>query len=244
MFAQLYYGNCLDILPTIETGSVQLILCDLPYGTTNNSWDSVLPFDSLWREYKRILKPGGVVALMSQGVFTAKMILSQESLFKYKYTWVKSKATNFLNAKKQPLRKHEDICIFYDKKPVYNPQMTEGEPYNKGLRKAAQTGAYNDFKQVVNKSAGTRYPTDILHYATAETEETVWHPAQKPVKLAQFFVRTYSNRGDTVLDNCFGSGSLLIGAAMEHRNCIGIEFCENYFSIGCERLEKYCKIIV
>ena len=120
-------GDCLEVMKKIEDKSIDMILCDLPYGTTQNKWDSVIPLDKLWEEYKRILKPNGVVALTSHGIFTAKLILSNERWFKYKIVWEKSKATNFLNAKKQPLRKHEDICIFYNKQPKYNPQMSEGD---------------------------------------------------------------------------------------------------------------------
>ena len=125
---QLYKGDCLELMKDIPDKSIDMILCDLPYGTTQNKWDSVIPFDDLWREYKRIIKDNGVIVLTSQGIFTAKLILSNEKWFKYKWVWEKSKATNFLNAKKQPLRKHEDICVFYNKQPKYNPQMTEGEP--------------------------------------------------------------------------------------------------------------------
>lgn len=128
-------GDCLEVMKGIPSKSIDMVLCDLPYGTTQNKWDSVIPLDLLWKEYRRIVKDNGVVVLTSQGIFTAKLILSNEKWFKYKLVWEKSKATNFLNAKKQPLRKHEDICVFYKKQPVYNPQMTDGDPYDKGIRK-------------------------------------------------------------------------------------------------------------
>lgn len=133
---EIHEGDCLELMKNIPDQSIDMILCDLPYGTTQNKWDSVIPLDLLWREYERIIKPKGVIALTSQGIFTAKLILSNETWFKYKFVWVKSKATNFLNAKRQPLRQHEDICIFYKKQPDYYPVMWKAEPYNKGTRKS------------------------------------------------------------------------------------------------------------
>lgn len=222
-WALLVEGDCLSVLADVGDRSVDLILCDLPYGTTQNSWDSVVPLDKLWKHYRRILAPHGVVALMGQGSFTARLIMSQEALFKYKITWVKSKPTNFLNAKKQPLRKHEDICIFYAQQPNYTPQMSPGDPYDKGVRKDQHTGSYGDFKPSHVRSAGGRYPTDVVYFKTAESEGRVWHPTQKPVELGRYLVRTYTRPGGTVLDNCFGSGSFLVAAALEGRNCIGVE---------------------
>lgn len=219
----LIEDDCLNAMEAIPDQSVSLILCDLPYGTTQNSWDSVISLEKLWRHYKRIVTPKGVIALMGQGSFTARLILSQENLFKYKITWVKSKPTNFLNAKKQPLRKHEDVCIFYARQPNYTPQMTEGEPYDKGVRKNQLTGSYGDFKPAHIKSDGSRYPTDVVYFKTAEAEGRVWHPTQKPVDLGRYLIRTYTNAGDTVLDNCFGSASFLVAAALEERHAIGIE---------------------
>lgn len=216
-------GDCLDIMKDIPDNSIDMVLCDLPYGTTQNKWDVVIPFENLWAEYKRILKEHGVVVLTSHGVFTAKVILSNESWFKYKMVWEKSKATNFLNAKKQPLRKHEDICVFYKKQPTYNPQMSKGLPYNKGIRKNQLTGSYGDFKPVEVSSKGDRYPTDIIYCKTAESEGKVYHSTQKPVELGRRLIRTYTNEGDVVLDNTCGSGSFLVSAVLENRNFIGIE---------------------
>ena len=175
--------------------------------------------------------------MTGQGPFTARLILSQERLFKYKLTWVKSKPTNFLNAKKQPLRKHEDICIFYAQQPNYTPQMTEGEPYDKGVRKNQLTGSYGDFRPSHIKSDGSRYPTDVIYFKTAEAEGHVWHPTQKPVDLGRYLIRTYTQEGDTVLDNCFGSGSFLVAAALEGRNSIGIELNKNIDKFKKESLD-------
>ena len=200
-----------------------MVLCDLPYGTTQNKWDSLIDLDSLWKEYKRIVKDNGAIVLTSQGIFTAKLILSNEKMFKYKIVWVKSKATNFLNAKKQPLRKHEDICVFYKKQPTYNPQMMQGEPYNKGVRKNQLTGSYGDFSPVEVKSEGSRYPLDLIYFKTPESEGNVYHSTQKPVGLGRYLIKTFSNEGDLILDNTCGSGSFLVSAILENRNFIGIE---------------------
>ena len=221
--ALLIEGDCLSAMSAIPDQIIDFVLCDLPYGTTQNQWDATLPLEGLWEHYKRILAPKGVVALMSQGPFTANVILSEEGWFKYKLVWVKSKATNFLNAKKQPLRKHEDICIFYREQPVYEPQMSEGEAYDKGVRKNQLTGSYGDFRPRRIHSNGTRYPTDVVYFKTAEAEGRVWHPTQKPVELGRYLIRTYTCKDQLVLDHCFGSGSFLVAAALEKRNSIGIE---------------------
>jgi site-specific DNA-methyltransferase (adenine-specific)/modification methylase len=218
-------GDCIEVMKGLDDESVDLILCDLPYGTTQNKWDSIIPLEALWKEYNRIIKPRGVIALTSQGIFTAKLIISKEEWFRYKFVWVKSKPTNFLNARRQPLRQHEDICIFYKKQPDYRPVMSPGKPYNKGTRKAQFTGSYGDFKPTVVKSDGERFPTDTLYCKTAESESggRVWHPTQKPVALGRYLIRMYTKPGDVVLDNAFGSGSFLVSAAMEGRRFIGIE---------------------
>ncbi|QOJ03622.1 MAG: site-specific DNA-methyltransferase [Planctomycetia bacterium] len=220
---RVFEGDCLEIMPDLPSESVDMVLCDLPYGTTQNVWDSVIPLDRLWSQYERLIKPRGVIALMGQGLFTARLMLSNPRLFRYKIAWVKSKPTNFLNAKKQPLRKHEDICIFYKNQPTYNPQMSVGEPYNKGFRKDQFTGSYGEFKPVVVKSNGERYPTDVVYFKTAESEGTVLHPTQKPVALGRYLIRTFTNPGDVVLDNACGVGSFLVAAAVEGRHYIGIE---------------------
>ncbi|KKQ38089.1 MAG: M.BspCNI [Candidatus Nomurabacteria bacterium GW2011_GWA2_42_41] len=222
----LFEGDCLEAMSQFPDKSIDMILCDLPYGTTQNKWDSVIPLDALWKEYERIIKNNGVIALTSQGVFTAQLIMSNTKLFKYKLVWVKSKATNFLNAKKQPLRKYEDVCIFYRNhiyQPTYNPQMTTGEPYNKGYRKNQLTGSYGDFSSTEVKSDGQRYPSDVLYFKTAESEGEVFHPTQKPIELGQYLIRTYTDKGELVLDNTSGGGSFLVAAALEGRKFVGIE---------------------
>src|SRR5690606_24642942 len=255
-------GDCLEVMQSIPDRSVDMVLCDLPYGTTQNKWDSVIDLDKLWAEYERIVKDNGAIILTSQGLFTAKLILSNEKSFKYKITWIKSKSTNFLNAKKQPLRKHEDICVFYKKQPTYNPQMTDGEAYDKGIRKDQYTGSYGDFKPRHVKSNGKRYPNDVVFYEeqpiddyvyvkTAESEGTVYHPTQKPIELGRYLIKTFTNPGDIVLDNDCGSGSFLLSAILENRNFIGIEKNEDvllhkvkpvdYIKVCTDRIEETLK---
>lgn len=226
-------GDCLEVMRELPDQSIDMVLCDLPYGTTQNKWDSVIPLDKLWEQYERIIKPNGAIVLTAQGLFTAKLILSNEALFKYKMVWIKSKPTNFLNAKIQPLRKHEDICVFYRKQPIYNPQMAIGDPYDKGVRKDQYTGSYGDFKPRHVKSNGERYPNDVIfiedqhddfiYCKTAESEGPVFHPTQKPVELGRYLIKTFTNEGDFVLDNTCGSGSFLVAAALENRYYLGIE---------------------
>lgn len=220
---RVFEDDCLKIMSQIPDNSIDMVLCDLPYGTTQNKWDSVIPLDKLWDEYKRIVKDNGAIVLTSQGIFTAMLIMSNIQMFRYKWVWEKSKATNFLNAKKQPLRKHEDVCVFYKKQPVYNPQMIEGEPYDKGIRKNQLSGSYGDFHPVHVQSDGKRYPTDIVYFKTAESEGEVIHPTQKPVELGRYMIRTYTKPGDVVLDNTSGSGSFVVAALLEGRNFIAIE---------------------
>lgn len=227
MLNSVIEGDCLDVMKAIPDKSIDMVLCDLPYGTTQNKWDSEIDLNKLWREYKRIVKDNGAIILTSQGIFTAKLILSNEKMFKYKIVWIKSKATNFLNAKKQPLRKHEDICVFYKKQPTYNPQMTLGDPYNKGVRKNQLTGSYGVFSPVKVESQGLRYPTDLVYFKTPESEGKVYHSTQKPVELGRYLIKTYSNEGDLILDNTCGSGSFLVSAILENRNFIGIEKNKN-----------------
>ncbi len=261
---KVFEADCLDVMPMMPDHSVDMVLCDLPYGTTQNKWDSVIDLRRLWDEYARIVKDNGAIVLTSQGLFTAKLILSKEDWFRYKIVWIKSKSTNFLNAKKQPLRKHEDICIFYKSQPTYNPQMTRGESYDKGVRKDQFTGSYGDFRPSHVKSDGQRYPNDVVcfeednvddyvYVKTAEAEGRVYHPTQKPVELGRYLIKTFSNRGDIILDNACGSGSFLVAAALEGRRYIGIEKNQNvmlhkttatdYIKVCHERLGKLCPTI-
>ena len=195
-------GDCLDVMKQLHSKSIDMILCDLPYGTTQNKWDSVIDLEMLWQQYERIIKDNGCIALTAQGLFTAKLILSNEKLFKYKIIWIKSKSTNFLNAKIQPLRKHEDICIFYKKQPTYNPQMSNGEPYDKGYRKNQYTGCYGDFKLRHVKNNDGSYPNDVVFYDLQNIEDYVYikiaesdvlHSIQKLIKFCRYSIKTKTN---------------------------------------------------
>lgn len=226
----IFEGDCLKYMKQFPDNCIDMVLCDLPYGTTQNKWDCSIPLDKLWKEYKRIVKDTGAIVLTSQGIFTAALIMSNVSMFRYKWVWEKSKATNFLNSKKQPLRKHEDICVFYKKQPIYHPQMISGEPYDKGMRKNQLSGSYGDFQSVHVHSKGLRYPTDVLYFKTAESEGKVIHPTQKPIELGRYMIRTYTNPGDIVLDNTSGSGSFVASALMEGRNFVAIEKKQKCFT--------------
>lgn len=222
----------------IPDNSIDMLLVDLPYGITQNKWDSVMPLEGLWKEYNRIVKDNGAMIFTASGLFTAQLMLSNPKNYKYKIVWEKSKPTNFLNAKRQPLRKHEDIVVFYRKQPTYNPQMTKGKAYNKGVRKNQLTGSYGDFNPVLCESNGDRYPVDVIYFKTAESEGKVIHPTQKPVELARYLIRTYSNIGDVVLDNTCGSGTFLVAALREGRNFIGIEKNIDYVEFSKKRILK------
>jgi site-specific DNA-methyltransferase (adenine-specific) len=235
---QIIQGDCLEIMQEFPDKSIDLILCDLPYGITANPWDKVIDMSQLWLQYERVIKDNGVIALSGQGLFTAHLILVKAELFRYKMVWIKSKAPNFLSANKQPLRKHEDICIFYKKQPVYHPQMSPGTPYDTGIRKINTCGNYGRFNSSHGKSTGMRYPYDLLffepehddwiYFRTAESGGS-WHPTQKPVALGQYLVRTFTDPGAVVLDNACGCGSYPLAALKEHRSFIGIEKNEGAF---------------
>ena len=221
-------GDTIEVMQRIPDKSINMILVDLPYGTTQNKWDSLIPLDQLWKEYLRIIKDNGAMVFTASGLFAAQLMLSNTKYYKYKYIWIKSKATNFLNSKKQPLRKFEEVLVFYKKQPVFNLQMTNGSAYDKGVRKNQLTGSYGDFDPVHVKSDGARFPLDILYFKTAESEGEVIHPTQKPIELGRYLIKTYTNPGDIILDNTSGSGSFLVAAILEGRNFIGIE--KNEFS--------------
>lgn len=235
----IYLGDCLEIMPHIPSNSIDMILCDLPYGTTACKWDNVIPFEPLWEQYHRIIKDNGAIVLFGAEPFSSKLRISNMKNYKYDWIWEKSKATNFLNAKKQPLRAYENICIFYDKQPTYNPQMSEGGSYNKGIRKQqTKDDVYGEFNQVEVKSDGLRYPRNVIYFKTAESEGETHHKTQKPVALLEYLIKTYTNENYTVLDNCMGSGSTGVACVHTNRNFIGIELDEGYFNIAKERIES------
>ena len=228
-------GDCLELMKEIPDKSIDLILCDLPYGTTRNKWDSVIQFEPLWEQYNRIIKDNGAIVLFGSEPFTSLLILSNLMDFKYRLTWKKDGYTNFLNAKKQPLRQIEDICVFYKNQPTYNPQFKDGKPYKQlsGIPK----GNYDVLhcKKVETVNDGKRYPTDCVEFG--KVKKTV-HPTQKPVALLEYLIKTYTNEGDVVLDNCMGSGSTCVAAVNTGRHYIGFELNEEYYDIACQRLDE------
>ena len=237
----LRYGDCLELMKYIEDGSVDMILCDLPYGTTQNKWDSIIDLPELWGEYKRVIKDRGAIVLTAQTPFDKVLGCSNLEMLKYELIWEKSKATGFLNAKKIPLKAHENILVFYKNQPTYNPQMTKGEPYNKGFIKAQNgNGTYGNFdaKLRVNES-GDRFPRSVTYFKTSEAEGRVLHPTQKPVALMEYLIKTYTNKGDTVLDNCMGSGTTGVACKNLGRNFIGIEMDEAYFYLASDRINRH-----
>lgn len=234
---QLYNEDCLYRMKQIKEKSIDLLLVDLPYGTTNCKWDIVLPFEELWQEYNRIVKNNGAMLFTATQPFTSLLIGSNLKNYKYNLVWEKSKATGYLNAKKQPMRAHEDICVFYRKPPTYNPIMTQGDPYYKGSAHRP-TDVYGQQKEVlVENKSGLRYPRSVQYFKTAESEGKVVHPTQKPVSLMEYLIKSYSNEEDTVLDNCMGSGTTGVACIRTNRNFIGIEKDPEYFAIAKERME-------
>lgn len=218
-------------MKTLATASIDMILVDLPYGMTKNKWDVVVPFDTMWGEFNRIIKPNGAVVLFANNPFGALLIASNLKNFRYSLIWEKNKFSDFLNAKRKPMKIHEDLHVFYKKQPIYNPQMVTGEPYERWNTQAAvdrQTN-YGAHGQNHNKNAGTRLPTTVLKFPRVERPE---HPTQKPVALLEWLVKTYTNEEAVVLDCCMGSGSTGVACKNTNRSFIGIELNEEYFAIS------------
>ncbi len=230
-------NDCLEILPKIEDKSIDMIFVDLPYGTTQCKWDSIIPLDILWKEYERIIKDNGAMVFTASQPFTSNLIMSNPKLYRYNWIWEKSKATGYLNSKKMPLKAHEDICIFYKKLPTYNPQMTIGEPYNKGTA-LRNTEVYREQKiTTVKNDSGLRYPRTVQYFKTPESEGKTFHPTQKPLLLVEYFIKTYSNEGDLVLDNTAGSFTTALACENLNRRWIAIEKEEKYCLGALERFK-------
>lgn len=235
---RLYHGDCLQLMPWLPDKSVDMILCDLPYGTTRCKWDTVIPFDELWKQYMKIIKPGGAVVLFACEPFASKLRLSNLAWYKYDWVWDKVKGTGFLNVKKQPMRNHELICVFYGKQCTYNPQMTHGAKRKVSYRSSKlQTDVYGNMKNDYRYDSTDRYPRSIQVFST-DTQKSSLHPTQKPVALLEYLIKTYTNPGQTVLDNCMGSGSTGVACVNTGRNFIGIELNDVYFEIAKERIHK------
>jgi len=231
---KLYNDDCLNAMKDIPANSIDMILCDLPYGTTKNKWDSIIPLDKLWEQYKRIIKENGAIVLFSQMPFTVKLIESNYKDFKYEWIWEKEQGTGHLNAKKMPLKIHENILIFYKKLPMYNPQWEWSKPYIATY--STHSSNYGKQKDnVTTISDGRRYPKDIIKIKRKSTDKHL-HPTQKPVDLLKYLISTYTKEKEMVLDNCMGSGSTGVACKELNRNFIGIEIDKNYFEIAKERI--------
>lgn len=228
----LMHGDCLERMSEIPDGSVDMILADLPYGTTRNKWDSIIPLEGLWSEYRRITKRSGAVVLTAAQPFTSVLVSSNLREFKYEWIWQKEAGTGLLNAKRQPLRDHESIVVFYREQCRYNPQFTDGKPYV--CKKGGETSNYNPSGEVITVNEGTRCPKTVQFF---QRDKHKVHPTQKPVALMEYLIRTYTNEGETVLDNVMGSGTTGVACANTGRRFIGIERDEKYFEIASKRIE-------
>lgn len=238
-------GDCLELMKDIPDKSIDMILCDLPYGTSACKWDSVIPFEHLWQEYKRIITSEGAIVLFGAEPFSSLLRISNLSMYKYDWKWQKPSGANFLNFKFQPAKVHEDIMVFgkmatsYSKKGnmKYNPQMEKGTPYSQ--KSGKQKNSYGNstvrtpIKQVLTNNMGERYPKSIQSFSL---DKDKFHPTQKPVALLEYLIRTYTNKGDTVLDNCMGSGSTGVACLNTGRNFIGMEIDQDYFEIAKARI--------
>lgn len=236
---KLLYGDCLELMKDIPTGSVDMVLCDLPYGTTQNKWDSVIPFEPLWEQYKRVVKTNGAIILNAQTPFDKVLGASNLPMLKYEWIWEKTAATGHLNAKKMPMKAHENILVFYTALPTYNPQKTTGhKPVNSYTKHQMDGECYGTTKIGVSGGGATdRYPRSIQQFAT-DKQTCSLHPTQKPVALCEYLIKTYTNEGDTVLDNCMGSGTTGVACKNLNRDFIGIEKDEKYFNIAVERITQ------
>ena len=235
----LYKGDCLEIIKDIPNGSVDMILCDLPYGTTRNKWDSIIPLDKLWEQYNRIIKENGAIVLFAQTPFDKVLGCSNINNLKYEWIWEKPQGTGHLNAKKMPLKSHENILVFYKNLPTYNPQM-EGDEVRKVKRSGnkSKTTNYGDFIEIAESEYQGRYPKSVLKF---KKDKEHLHPTQKPVELLEYLIKTYTDECETVLDNTMGSGSTGVACLNTNRNFIGIELDDTYFEIAKQRIENTYK---
>lgn len=234
MIDKIFNEDCLIGMQRIPDKSIDCIICDLPYGTTKNHWDCVIPFESLWKQFKRITKDNAAIVLFGQQPFTSLLVMSNINMFRYELIWEKEQGTGFLNAKKMPLKSHENILVFYDKLPTYNPQMTKGSKYNKH-RRTNGSDNYGSYEVVNTENAGVRYPLSVIK---CHRDFFKKHNTQKPVELIRYLIRTFSNEEETILDATIGSGTTAIAAMRENRHFIGFELEKRYYDIACKRIEE------
>lgn len=231
---QVIWGDCLKLLPLVPSQSIQMVLCDPPYGITRNAWDSPIPLAPLWQQYRRVLKPGGNVVMTASQPFTSQLVLSNVPWFKYSWVWEKNICSGHLNANRCPMKKHEDILVFGIGQTIYNPQMTNGKAYRMKRRPINDSGSnYGTVTRTDTINEGSRYPVSVIQC----DRETGLHPTQKPVALFEYLIRTYTNSGDLVLDNCCGSGTTGVACQNLGRNCIQMELSPEYYQLAVSRLE-------
>ena len=237
---KLLQGDCLELMEGIPDKSIDMILCDLPYGTTACKWDTIIPFEPLWEQYERIIKDNGAIVLTASQPFAMNLAMSNMRLFRDEWIWDKTRGSNFQLAKKMPMKSHENVLVFYKKLPTYNPQYWYSSPYKTTEGKRARTiEGLSNSSAGVNRTAtvsdGRRYPLSII---TIKRDSEKLHPTQKPVALLEYLIKTYTNEGETVLDNCMGSGSTGVACVNTNRRFIGIELDENYYNIAKQRIES------
>jgi DNA modification methylase len=238
MSFNLMHGDCLEMMQLIPNGSVDMVLADPPYGTTACKWDTVIPLEVMWTELKRVIKPNGAIVMTASQPFTSALVMSNTKQFRYEWIWQKETHSNFLNIKKQPGKRHENICVFYFKQPTYNPQMWKGkENHSKGTKRAESNRKYlgASFKCSEDIKGGLKYPISIYNCKSEGRGKAV-HPTQKPVALMEYLIRTYTNEGETVLDFTMGSGTTGVACANTSRKFIGIELDQVYFDIAKDRI--------
>ena len=236
MINTVLQGDCLELMKDIPDKSIDMILCDLPYGTTACKWDTIIPFEPLWEQYKRIIKDNGAIVLTASQPFTSALVMSNIKMFKYEWIWNKNRGTGIFNAKKAPLKSHENVLVFYSKQPKYNPQMTEGEPYTAKQGKQSDSFGLNTGKEIITINKGERYPLSSQYFISTNGHNV--HPTQKPVALFEYLIKTYTNEGDLVLDNCAGSGTTGVAARNTGRNFILMEKEQEYIDIINKRLSQ------
>ena len=230
---ELHRGDCLDIMPTLA-GPVDMILADLPYGTTACAWDSVIPFEPLWAQYKRLIKPRGAVVLFGSQPFTSALVMSNPGWFRYEWVWEKTNSGDFMMVNYRPRKMHENIVVFSESTHDYAPQMEKGEPYIDKPRKRSNRICDSTMPNLGIVNGGTRYPSSVQKFSNGNNN--IVHPTQKPVALLKYLIRTYTDEGETVLDNTMGSGSTGVAAMLTGRRFIGIEFDSHYFAIAERRI--------
>lgn len=234
----IYNEDCLIGMQKIHPKSIDAIICDLPYGTTACKWDVIIPFNLLWDQYRRIIKDNGAIVLFGSEPFSSYLRISNVEWYKYDWVWDKIKGTGFLNAKKQPMRNHELISVFYKKQCTYNPQKTHGHNLKKSFRsKKLQTDVYGSMNKDCLYESTDRYPRSIQTFSS-DTQNSSLHPTQKPISLIEYLVMTYTNEGDVVMDNCMGSGTTAVACLNRNRKFIGFEKDDSFYSIALKRINK------